>query len=82
MATIFEDMRAIENLLGTTTRAQLPESAAYASFDRFCDECERALGIGNIDGHEDRDGYSLDTCHSAWLANFTVAEYTGGKRTE
>lgn len=74
----------------TETQPQLDNLSAepmavgteYDRFSAFCDQVEELMAIPNIDGREDADGYSLDSVYSAWLANFTAAEYAAGKRIE
>ncbi len=72
------ELRDLEDLLDKAP--PLPQCAEYASFEAFCDAVERLMQITSIDGMEERDGYSLDSVYSAWLARFTPAEYAQGKR--
>ncbi len=69
------DIRALEDLLGPRPAI----AYEYDSFDAFCDQVERLMSV-DIDGDEERDGYSLESVYDAWSHKFTAEEYAAGRR--
>lgn len=59
------------------------ESAALAPhpYERWCAECETALGH-DLDGDQGENGYSHDDSYDQWKAGKSVASYVASVRAQ
>jgi hypothetical protein len=63
----------IESTL-TFIEGERTDHPAILRWERYVKDVERGLGISDLDGSDDREGYSLDACHDYFTDHLSVDE--------